>query len=92
MLPAIGPISSAAWLSMAHKRPKLTMASIADGWPTITRTSGHKPLRPEAMIPIRKAHLDGRAGQWQAYGSVSIYGNTMPSAAIKNTCPKRLIP
>lgn len=63
------------------------------GWlPTITRTSGHKPLRPEAMIPIRKAHLDGRAGQWQAYGSVSIYGNTMPSAAIKNTCPKRLIP
>ena len=73
----------AAWLSMAHKRPKLTMASIADGWPTITRTSGHKPLRPEAMIPIRKAHLDGRAGQWQAYGSVSIYGNTMPSAAIK---------
>ena len=50
------------------------MASIADGWPTITRTSGHKPLRPEAMIPIRKAHLDGRAGQWQAYGSVSIYG------------------
>ena len=70
----------------------LQWASIADGWPTITRTSGHKPLRPEAMIPIRKAHLDGRAGQWQAYGSVSIYGNTMPSAAIKNTCPKRLIP